>query len=213
MIIRIEDRVSTSINFNFHTWYEVEIRLSDDPRQKEAIDGIIWLRRKKCVIYRLDIIFSIAHVAQLMVSKWTSFARELLVDIRRGISEEGYQTSKHVRKLKNDNDWLIICDTWPGCLEKLQFILTEPRQISNLRNQDVSKEILSDLVRKDIAEFSDKCSYFQYAILEMFKLALNNCSVLKLCFFNQHPHFYMYCKNVSHQYYATYQDTKPHILS
>ena len=137
---------------------------------------------EKSVIYRLDIIFSIAHVAQLMVSKWTSFARELLVDIRRGISEEGYQTSKHVRKLKNDNGWLIICDTWPGCLEKLQFILTEPRQISNLRNQDVSKEILSDLVRKDIAEFSDKCSYFQYAILEMFKLALNNCSVLKLCF-------------------------------
>ena len=69
MIIRIEDRVSTSINFNFHTWYEVEIRLSDDPRQKGTIDGIIWLRRKKCVIYRLDIIFSIAHVAQLMVSK------------------------------------------------------------------------------------------------------------------------------------------------
>ena len=48
MIIRIEDGVSTSINFNFHAWYEFEIRLSDDPRQKETIDGIIWLRRKKC---------------------------------------------------------------------------------------------------------------------------------------------------------------------
>ena len=29
------------------------------------------------------------------------------------------------------------------------------RQISNLRSQDVSKEILSHLVRKDGAEFSD----------------------------------------------------------
>ena len=78
MIIRIEDRVSTSINFNFHTWYEVEIRLSDDPRQKEAIDGIIWLRRKKCVIYRLDIIFSIAHLAQLMMSKMNVFCQAVI---------------------------------------------------------------------------------------------------------------------------------------
>ena len=30
------------------------------------------------------------------------------------------------------------------------------RQISNLRSQDVSKEILSDLVRKDAARFNDK---------------------------------------------------------
>ena len=65
----------------------------------------------------------------------------------------------------------------------------EKRQISNLRNQDVSKEILSDLVRKDVAEFSDKFSHFQYATLEMFKAALNNYSMLKLRFFNQHPHF------------------------
>ena len=48
MIIWIGDGVCTSINFNFHGWYEVEIRLSDNPRQKETIDGIIWLRRKKC---------------------------------------------------------------------------------------------------------------------------------------------------------------------
>ena len=51
---------------------------------------------------------------------------------------------------------------------------TETRQISNLRNQNVSKEILLDLVRKDFAEFSDKFSYFQYATLEMFKAALYN---------------------------------------
>ena len=68
-------------------------------------------------------------------------------------------------------------------------MLTEKHQISNLRNQDVSKEILSDLVRKDVAEFSDKFSHFQYATLEMFKAALNNYSMLKLRFFNQHPHF------------------------
>ena len=98
-------------------------------------------------------------------------------------------------------------------MEKLQFMLTETRQISNLMKQEVSNEILSDIVRKDIAEFSDEFSFFQYATLEMFKAVLNNYSMLKLCFFNQHPHFYIYCKNVSHQYDATYQDTKLHILS
>ena len=39
-------------------------------------------------------------------------------------------------------------------------MLTETRQISNLRRPDVSKEILSDLVRKDVAEFSDKFYHF-----------------------------------------------------
>ena len=43
-------------------------------------------------------------------------------------------------------------------LNKLQFILTEMCQISNLRSQDFSKEILLDLVRKNVAEFSDKFS-------------------------------------------------------
>ena len=68
-------------------------------------------------------------------------------------------------------------------------MLTKTRQISNLRNQYVSKEIFSDLARKDIAKFSDKFSYFQYATLEMFKAALNNYSMLKLLF-NQHPPFF-----------------------
>ena len=35
-------------------------------------------------------------------------------------------------------------------------MLTEMRQISNFRSQDVSKEILSDLGQKDFAEFSAK---------------------------------------------------------
>ena len=68
-------------------------------------------------------------------------------------------------------------------------MLTETRQISNLRNQDVSKEILLDLVRKAVANFSDMFFHLQYATLEMFKGALNNYSMLKLRFFNQHPHF------------------------
>ena len=57
------------------------------------------------------------------------------------------------------------------------------RQISNLRSQDISKEILPDLVRKNAAEFSDKFFHFQYATQEMHKGALNNYSKLKLVFF------------------------------
>ena len=52
------------------------------------------------------------------------------------------------------------------------------RQILNL-SQDVSKQILSDLVRKNIAKFSDQFFHFQYATLEMFKGALNNYTMLK----------------------------------
>ena len=124
-----------------------------------------------------------------MCQRSTCSARGIFVDIRRGISEERYQTSYHVRKLKNGNGWLFLCDTWLRYLKKLQFMLTETRQISNLRSQDVSKEILSDLVRKNVAEFSDKFFHFQYATREMCKGALNNYSMLKLRFFNQHPHF------------------------
>ena len=92
-------------------------------------------------------------------------------------------------------------------------MLTETCQIPHLRSQEVSKEILLNLVREDVAEFSEKFLHFQYATLEMFKGALNNYSMLKLrSFINTHA-FAMYFKNVSHQYYATNQDNKPHILS
>ena len=124
-----------------------------------------------------------------MCQRSTCSARGIFVDIRRGISEERYQTSYHVRKLKNGNGWLFLCDTWLRYLKKLQFMLTETRQISNLRSQDVSKEILSDLVRKNVAKFRDKFSHFQYATREMCKRVLNNYAMLKLRFFNQHPHF------------------------
>ena len=75
MISRRGDRVCTSINFNFPALYEVEIRFSDNPQQNETIDSIIWLMRKKCVIYRLDIIFIITHVVQLTVSKINFFCQ------------------------------------------------------------------------------------------------------------------------------------------
>ena len=130
-----------------------------------------------------------------MCQRSTCSVRGIFVDIRRGISEERYQTSYHVRKLKNGNGWLFLCDTWLRYLKKLQFMLTETRQISNLRSQDVSKEILSDLVRKNVAEFSDKFFHFQYATREMCKEALNNYSMLKLrCFLISTHTFAMYCK-------------------
>ena len=81
-----------------------------------------------------------------------------------------------------------FCDTSLRYLKKLQFMLTEPGQISNLKSQDVSEEIQSDLERKNVAECSEQFSHFQYATLQMFKEALNNYSMLKLLF-NQHPPF------------------------
>ena len=70
----------------------------------------------------------------------------------------------------------------------VQFMLMETRQISNLNSQYVSKGILLDLVRKNVAEFSDKFFHSQYATLEMFKEALSNYSMLKLLF-KQNPPF------------------------
>ena len=87
---------------------------------------------------------------------------------------------------------------------------TETGQISNL-SQDVSKEILSDLVMKNVAEFIGTFFHFQYATLEMFKGALNDYTMLKI-FFNQHPPFCNVLKNVSLQYYATNKETKPHFI-
>ena len=60
---------------------------------------------------------------------------------------------------------------------------TEVCQISNLRSLDVSKEIVPDLVREDVAKFNNKFYHFQDAALEMFKRTFRNYSVLKLLFF------------------------------
>ena len=130
-----------------------------------------------------------------MCQRSTCSVRGIFVDVGRGISEERYQTSYHVRNLKNGNGWLFLCDTWLTYLKKLQFMVTETHQISNLRSQGVSEEILSDLVRKMLPSL--KFFHFQYAP--------GKCV--------RRHYFARYCKNVSHQYYATNQDTKPHILS
>ena len=58
-----------------------------------------------------------------------------------------------------------------------------------------------------------KFFHFHYAAREMCKGALNNYSMVKLRFSINILIFAMNCKNISLQYYATNQDTKPHILS
>ena len=158
-MVRRGDGVCISISFNFCAWYRVEIRFNDNRQQKNTIDHIIWLRRKKCVIYRLDIIFIMTQVVQLMVSEINLFCQ---MDICRypWISKKRYQTSYHVRKMKNGNGWLFLCDTWLRYMKKLHFMLMETRQISNLRSQDVSKKILSNLARENVAEFSEKFFHF-----------------------------------------------------
>ena len=98
-MVRRGDGVCTSLNFNFRTWYEVEIRFSDNPGQKQTIDDIIWLRRIKCLIYRLDIIFSKTHVAQLMVSKINFFCQR---DIYRANSN--FIPCQEVEKWQ----WMIV---------------------------------------------------------------------------------------------------------
>ena len=120
-----------------------------------------------------------------MCQRSTCSVRGIFVDIGSEILEERYQTSYDVRNLKNGNGWLFLCDTCLTYLKKLQLMLTETRQISNLWSQDVSKENLSDLVRLP----SSKFFHFQYAAQEMCKGGLNHYSMLKLRFLNQHPHF------------------------
>ena len=79
-MVRTGDGVCTSISVNFRACYRDEIRFSDNLRQKNTIDDIIWLGRKKCVIYRLGISFGITHLVQLIVSKINLFCQK---DIRR----------------------------------------------------------------------------------------------------------------------------------
>ena len=97
---------------------------------------IIWLRGKKCVIYRLDIIFSITHVSKINLFCQRDIRRYRLRDIWRKIPN--FIPCQELVKW----EWLIV-SLWHllTYLKKLQFMLTETRQISNLRSQDVSKEI------------------------------------------------------------------------
>ena len=52
-----------------------EFSFSDNPRQKNTLDDIVWFKRKMRVIYRLDVIFSMTHVVQLMVPKIDLFCQ------------------------------------------------------------------------------------------------------------------------------------------
>ena len=99
------------------------------------------------------------------------------------------QTLCHVRKLKNSNAWwflYLVEKSW-----KLQFMHTEKCQIWNFGSEDVSKEYLTDLFRKDVAEFNDMFYHFEYATMEMLAESFNNYSVLKLRIFHQQP--YLFC--------------------
>ena len=172
---------------------------------------------KKCVIYRLDIIFRITHVPKIKLFCQRDIRRYSYRDIGRKIPNfipcqevEKWQwlivSMWHLFEVSEDNASLTDILRDMRCL-------TETHQISNLKSQDISIEILSDLVRKNVAEFSDKFLRFQYATREMCKGSLNNYSLLKLRFLISIHTFVICCKNVSHQYYASNQDTKPYILS
>ena len=62
-------RECTSLNYNFHAWYELVIRFSDNPRQKGAIDGIVLTHENKARNLQIRYHFSRTHMVQLTVSK------------------------------------------------------------------------------------------------------------------------------------------------
>ena len=67
---------------------------------------------------------------------------------------------------------------------------TEKCQISNFGSEDVSKEILTDLFMKHVAEFNNMFYHFEYATMEMLAESFNYCLVLKLRIFHQQPHLF-----------------------
>ena len=67
---------------------------------------------------------------------------------------------------------------------------TEKCQISNFGSEDVSKEILTDLFRKDVAEFNNMFYHFEYATMEMLAESFNYYLVLNLRIFHQQPHLF-----------------------
>ena len=99
-MVRSRDGVCISINLNFWAWHEVEIRSSDNPWLKEAIDDIILAQENKYVISRLGIIFSEARVAQLRVLKINFFCQR---DNRSANSN--FIPCQEVVKWQ----WLIVC--------------------------------------------------------------------------------------------------------
>ena len=115
---------------------------------------------KKCVIYRLDIIFCITHVAQLLVSKINFFCqRHISRYLQRDLLKRNTKlhTMSGSWKMAVADCYVTLGqDIWRNCSLCLQ------KQVKS-QTWGVSKKILSDIVRKDVAEFSDKFSYFRYA--------------------------------------------------
>ena len=56
-----------------------------------------------------------------------------------------------------------------GASEKIAVYAYGKASNFKLEGQDVSKIILSDLVKKNVAKFSDKFFYFEYATREICK--------------------------------------------
>ena len=129
-----------------------------------------------CTLY---IIFSKSCVVQLIVLKINFFYQR---DIRK--VKSNFISCQEIEKCQ----WLII-SMWQLVEISWEIAVYAVGNVSNfLKSQGVSKEILSDLVRKDVAKFSEKFYYFQCSTLEMFKGTFSNYSVLKL-FFHQHSDF------------------------
>ena len=130
----------------------------------------VWLRIIKCVIYMIDIIFSKTHMAHLMVSKINFFCQR---DIRSANSNfiPCQENEKWQRLIVSM--WHLIEISWDTVF---QFMHTETGQISHLRSQDVSKNIPSDLVRKDATIQDTKQHISSY-----------NCPKMSIFFYL--PHF------------------------
>ena len=96
----------------------------------------------------------------------------IFVDIQRDIGRKipNFIPCQEVEKWQ----WLIV-SMWHlvEISEEIAVYAYRNASISDLMNQDVSKKILSDLVRKNVTEFSDDFFHFQYATREMCKGVLN----------------------------------------
>ena len=128
----------------------------------------------KCVICRLNIIFSKTHVAQLMVLKINFCQRDI------HSANSNFIPSQEV---ENGNGSLFLCDSRLRYPEKLQFMHTETRQIPNLRSQDFSKEILPDLMSWYVAKFKPMKPIFP-VLLQIFDLECHGQTFLKVALKN-----------------------------
>ena len=92
------------------------------------------------------------------------------------------------------------------------FYVTLGQDILKICSLYIRNVLSLKLEEERYCQFNDKFYHFQYATLEMFKEAFSDYSMLELRFFINIYLFAMYCENVSHQYYAIIQVSKPHVL-